>query len=167
MPVAKKSQKTIGTMDRLAPLGVPAEKIRTIDDLEHRKIFSYSVNKKRLSDEEINSARLRDRKLVRVLFKYTQSPGQSMKNVVWRKYKGDPPEVYTLEDNKEIELPQGFVTQLIKSGRIHTFKQELDTLTGQLVKVPKIIERYALYPAGFSFNPVFNQDTEAPLYRIA
>lgn len=68
----------------------------------------------------------KDREKVKGLFQFHECPGGQL-SFVYRKYKEDPIEAYTLQDGKQYELPLGVARHLNKNCNYPIHHYEVDS----------------------------------------
>ncbi len=98
----------------------------------------------------------KDAEMVRGIFHFYEVPG-GLLEFVYKAYKGDDVEKYSLEDGKVYSVPRGVARHLNKSGwyPVHTYAQNEAG-----VAVAKIGQKVARY--GFSSLEFFDSDDLIP-----
>ena len=108
---------------------------------------AVTVIDKRASNEKIEKLREEEAKPVKGIFKNLECSGGAIR-FVYRKFKGDPVDTYTLEDGKEYELPLGVARHLNTNCAYPVYKSELSN--ERLVDVPgRMVNRYAFLSTEF------------------
>lgn len=89
----------------------------------------------------------RDREKVRGMFKFYEVPGGSL-SFVYKGYKGDKAEKYTMQDNGIYEIPLGVAKHLNKNGwyPVHQYHK---TENGSEVRVGQKVHRFGFQSLDF------------------
>lgn len=98
----------------------------------------------------------KDAEVVRGVFHFYEVPG-GLLEFVYKAYKGDEVEKYSLEDNKVYSIPRGVARHLNKSGwyPVHTYMT--DETGRSTAKIGQKVARY-----GFSSLEFFDSDDLIP-----
>ena len=117
-----------------------------------------TASKKDTAKPKLNLAYMRDKdaEIVRGIFHFYEVPG-GLLEFVYKCYKGDEPEKYSLEDNKVYSIPRGVARHLNKSGwyPVHGYMQ--DESGRPVAKINQKVARY-----GFSSLEFFDSDDLIP-----
>lgn len=97
--------------------------------------------------KDLNYNRDKDREKVRGLFKFYEVPGGTL-SFVYKAYKGDKAEKYTMEDNKVYEVPLGVAKHLNKNGW-YPVHQHQRTENGTAVRVGQKVHRFGFQSLDF------------------
>lgn len=85
--------------------------------LEKRKVYMAQFAKRQVKQQDpsvlaaLDDKRAEERKLVRGIFRFHEVPGGQM-DFVYRKYKGDPLEKFSMKDGEVYEVPLGVARHL-------------------------------------------------------
>jgi hypothetical protein len=106
------------------------------------------ASKEKLTKANLKYMRDKDREMVKGIFKYYEVPGACME-FVYKAYKEDPLEKYTLWDGEAYNLPLGVAKHLNKNGwyPVHAHAQDAD---GRVVaKVGQKVRRFGFQSLEF------------------
>ena len=96
----------------------------------------------------IEAAHKEDSRLVKGMFKNMEAPGMDVE-FAYRLYKGEPIQVYTLEDGKEYTLPLGVAKHINKRCKYKKHKYLVDAEGKSILAPDKPYERYQFVSTDF------------------
>ena len=99
-----------------------------------------SIEKQPKKTPNLKYQRDKDREPVKGIFKYYEVPGGTV-NFVYRKYKEDPVEHFTLVDGQVYTLPLGVAKHLNKNGWYPIHKYALDENGKPTMKIGQKVRR--------------------------
>lgn len=101
------------------------------------------------SDYKWEAERLRDRQMVRGIFRFHEVRG-GLLAFSYRKWKGDPIESFSLRDGSAYLLPLGVATHLKESGWYPKHQHAVEEKTGRAIQIiGQKIKRYTFEPIDF------------------
>lgn len=113
----------------------------TENKLNKKKIEASSKTKEQLA-KELEKKRMEDREMVRGTFRYHEQPGFHLK-FCFLKYKGDPLEVYDLQDGETYTIPLGVARHLNSSGFYPSYEYIKDHTGNHTTKMTRKVNRYS------------------------
>ena len=121
----------------------PKEVFKTLaDDLYGARI------RRRLSKEEIEEMRIKDRELVRGVFKNNEQPGQPLK-FDFLKYPNDNIEQYHFEDGRVYTIPRGVAMHIVNGCAIPEHSNMMDEKGRHVAVIGKKFHRFSFTPLDF------------------
>ena len=103
---------------------------------------------KKKSTANLKYQRDRDRQKVKGIFKFHEIQGGSM-TFVYKAYKGDEVQKYTLEDGKVYEIPLGCARHLNNNCWYPVHKDEIDDDGKPVARIAEKVHRCSFHPIGF------------------
>jgi len=113
---------------------------------EKRDPMGASLGKK--EDYKFEKERIKDRKMVKGMFKFDEIPGATLE-FVFRAYKGDPIEKYSLRDGEICTIPLGVAKHLNKNGWYPEHEHLKDEKGNVSVRVGKKVRRFSFQSLDF------------------
>lgn len=108
------------------------------------------------SEYKWEKERIRDRKLVKGVFRFHEVPGGTL-NFSYLKYKGDPIDKHELKDGEVYTLPLGVARHLRTSGwyPVHAYAMNEDGVASK--KIGQKVKRYTFEPLDFIADEEFHR----------
>lgn len=105
------------------------------------------TNKEKITKAQLKFQRDKDRQMVKGIFKFYEVPGAVME-FVFKSYKEDPLEKYTLYDGQVYSLPLGVAKHLNKNGwyPVHAY---MESENGPTMKVGQKVRRFGFQSLEF------------------
>jgi len=105
------------------------------------------LNKEKITKAQLKHQRDKDRQMVKGIFKFYEVPGAVME-FVYKEYKEDPLEKYTLYDGQIYSLPLGVAKHLNKRGwyPVHAY---MESENGPTMKVGSKVRRFGFQSLEF------------------
>ena len=122
--------------------------------------------------KELERQREIDKEKVEGIFHYYEAKGATL-SFVYRRYKGDPVEKYTLVDGKRYVLPRGVARHLVNNGSYPVHEHLLDENGKKVARVGQIVNRFGfesldlmdLYDRGNSTIQLVDEVTDDSKFR--
>jgi hypothetical protein len=110
------------------------------------------------SDYKWEKERIRDRQLVKGIFRFHEVPGGTL-HFSYLKYKGDPIDKHSLTDGEVYTLPLGVARHLRTSGWYPVHRYIMDEKGHSLKAVGQKIKRYTFEPLDFIADEAMLKET--------
>lgn len=123
------------------------------------------VTKKRLTEQEIEYMRQKDREMVRGIFRFFEVPGGTM-SFPFRKYKGDEVESYTMVDGEIYTVPRGVAQHLSNNCWYPESQYKMDDHGKAVAQISKKKRRCSFEPLDFLDQETLNELTPSNIETV-
>jgi len=121
--------------------------------------------KKRLTDQEVEYMRQKDREMVRGIFRFFEVPGGTMA-FSFRKYKGDEVESYSMNDGEIYTVPRGVAHHLSNNCWYPESQHKMDDWGRVVAQVSKKKRRCSFEPLDFLDNDTLQELTPSNIETV-
>jgi hypothetical protein len=121
--------------------------------------------KKRLTEQEIEYMRQKDREMVRGIFRFFEVPGGNM-SFSFRKYKGDEVESYSMNDGEIYTVPRGVAHHLSNNCWYPESQHKMDEFGRIVAQVNKKKRRCSFEPLDFLDSETLSELTPSNLETV-
>lgn len=121
--------------------------------------------KKRLTEQEVEYMRQKDREMVRGIFRFFEVPGGTMA-FSFRKYKGDEVESYSMNDGEIYTVPRGVAHHLSNNCWYPESQHKMDEFGRIVAQVNKKKRRCSFEPLDFLDAETLSDLTPANLETV-
>lgn len=122
------------------------------------ELSNPSAAPKKKKAVNLRAEREKDRELVKGIFHYYELPGGVL-DFVFKKYKEDPVEKFSLVDGQVYELPYGVAKHLNKNGYYPVHAYEIDERGNPSMRIGKKIKRFGFQSLEFTDIDEFVTDS--------
>lgn len=107
-----------------------------------------TTDKKKANHQSLKFQRDKDRELVEGIFKFYEVPGGKL-TFVFKKYKGDPIERYTMVDGQRYKIPLGVAKHLNTNGAYPVHAYKLNEKGLPQISIGKMVRRFGFQSLEF------------------
>ncbi len=125
--------------------------------IDNRPITRDIPNTKKLTGSQIKAMRDRDAEMVKGIFRFYEIPGGYM-DFVYKAYKEDPVERYTMYDGEVYTIPLGVARHLNKDGWYPEYSYTPGDGMQNITKITKKIRRFGFQSLEFVDTADLSED---------